>query len=150
VSISRDEANGRNGRAMQNQRGGRPAGGNTQRPQGQGRPQGDRNQRSERGGHRYPDSRAGVHQARPAGERPAPQQAHPAGGDQWARLDNRPAQGEQRRGDTPRGDRTQGDKPRNYARPQGKFQGRPAQGGPRGGNGGGSGGQRQGGHNRPR
>ncbi|MCW3846088.1 DEAD/DEAH box helicase [Sphingomonas sp. LB-2] len=145
VSISRDEANGRNGRAMQNQRT-RPAGGNgNARSQGQGRPQGDRDgQRS--GGNRYPDARAGVHQARPAGERPArpaaeqrPQQARPAGSDKWAHLDQRPAQGEQRRSDAPRGaphgDRPQGDAPRNYARPKGKFHGRPSQGGQRqGGN----------------
>jgi len=159
VSISRDEENGRNGRAMQNQRGARPTGGNSQRPSGQGRPggqgrpQGQRDgQRSDNGGNRYPDSRAGVHQARPAGERapaqarPAgeqrPQQARPAGGDKWAHLDQRPAQGEQRRADAPRGaphgERSQGDAPRNYARPKGKFTGRPAQPG-----------QRQGG-NRPR
>ena len=127
VAISRDEANGRDGRAMQNQRGGRP--------QGQGRPQGERPEGQRSGGHRYPDKRAGLHQARPAGERPAPQQARPAGGeDRWARLDNRPAQGE-RRNDAPRGDRPQGDQPRNYARPKGKWHGRLSQGGQRqGGN----------------
>ncbi len=141
VSISRDEQNGRNGRAMQNQRGG----GNGRSLGDRSRPQPKHHARpaNERQGERRDDQRG--QQARPAGNgEQRPQQQRPApSGDQWARLDNRPQQGEQRRNDGPRGDRHRGDqpqseKPRNYARPKGNWHGRPSQGG-----------QRQGG-NRPR
>jgi ATP-dependent RNA helicase RhlE len=107
VAMGRDEANGRNGRAMQQQRG--RSMGDRSRPQAQHQARPANERTSERGGDQW---------ARLDGPRPE-------------------RQGEQRRDNAPRGDRPQGDQPRNYARPKSKWHGRPAQGGPRGGNGGG-------------
>lgn len=94
VAMSRDEQNGRNGRAMQH---GRPGGGQRH---GQGQRQGERRD----------DRPRGDQQRRHDGPRP-----EAAGGEA------RP-----RRFDAPQGEQPRGEKPRNYARPKGKFHARPA------------------------
>jgi len=115
--VSRDEQNGRNGRAMQQQRG----------PRANPLRRDDRGERRE-GGPR-PEQRG---ERRDGGHRPEQRGEQRHGEHRHAdnrHADNRGApRGEQRRGDAP-----QGEQPRNYARPKGKWHARPAQG-PRGGN----------------
>ena len=94
--MSRDEANGRNGRAMQH---GRPGGGQ-RHGQGQGGQHRGERRDGQPHGERRDDNR---------------RQGQPGG-----------ASGEQRRHDGPRSDQPRGDAPRNYARPKGKFHARPA------------------------
>ena len=104
VPMGRDEANGRNGRAQQHQRGPRPnplhaARGDQPRREGGPRPHGDQRRND------------------------APRTDQPRG--------DAPRRFDAPRGDAPRTDAPRGDQPRNYARPKGKFHARPATGGQR-------------------
>ncbi|NML07483.1 DEAD/DEAH box helicase [Sphingomonas sp. G-3-2-10] len=135
--MSRDEANGRNGRAMQGQR---PGAGRGQPPrkrpaQFEARPANERRDGAQ-GGRSRPEGQ-GQNRGPAQGQRGDQPRRAEGGRNDWSRLDGPradtrhegPRQGEQRRNDAPRADRPQGEKPqRDYAR-KSKWQGRPTQGG---------------------
>ncbi|AJP73967.1 DEAD/DEAH box helicase [Sphingomonas hengshuiensis] len=98
MPVSRDEQNGRSGRAMQSQ--GRPGGGQRSAAPRGGQGQGERREARPFNGERRDDARRPA----PTGER----------------------SGEPRRDSAPRSDAPRGDAPRNYARPKSKFTARPA------------------------
>jgi ATP-dependent RNA helicase RhlE len=107
VAPSRDEQNGRNGRAMQNQRGPRP---------NPARGGGDRSAQPRGEARRFDGPRTDARPDQPRADQP---RRHDG-----PRPDQRRADAP--RSDAPRGDRPQGEQPRNYARPKGKFHARPA------------------------
>jgi ATP-dependent RNA helicase RhlE len=119
VAPSRDEQNGRNGRAMQGQqqRGPRP---NPARGGGHG---GDRPAQPRRDEARGGEGRRfdGPRTDQPRSDQPRAEQPRRFDA---PRPDQRRADAP--RSDAPRGDRPQGEQPRNYARPKGKFHARPA------------------------